>query len=94
MGYHVKGRLAKKLKSLIQVPYVAHMKEQVPGFNMILISSPQCVPSPSYPFWDQKTRGQVKGGSPKKLKSLIEIPYVAQVKVQVLRLNMMLSSSP
>ena len=30
--------------------YVAHLKVQVPSFNMNLISSPQCVPRPSYPF--------------------------------------------
>ena len=33
---------------------------------------------------------QVKGRSPKKLKSLIEFPNVVDVKVQVLRFNMIL----
>ena len=31
------------------------------------------------------------GRSPKKLKSLIEVPYVAHLKVQVLIYNMILS---
>ena len=35
-----KCRLPKKLKSLIEFPYVAHLKVQVLSFNMILISSP------------------------------------------------------
>ena len=62
------GRSAKKLKSLIQVPYVAHMKVQVPGFNMILISSPWCVPSPSYPFWDFEDERSGKGSLTEKAK--------------------------
>ena len=55
-------RSPKKLKSLIEVPYVVDVKVFVLGFYMILISSPQRVPTPSYPF-----RGnlgdQVKGRS-------------------------------
>ena len=46
----VKGRFPKKLKSLIEVPYVFQVKMQILSFNMILISSPQRVPRPSYPF--------------------------------------------
>ena len=37
---------------------------------------------------------QEKGGSPKNLKSLIVTPYVAHLKIQVLRGNMNLISSP
>ena len=32
--------------------------------------------------------------SPKKLKSLFEVPYIVDVKVHVLRFNMILISSP
>ena len=37
---------------------------------------------------------QVKGRSPKKLKSFIEVPNVVHVKVHVLSFNMILTSSP
>ena len=37
---------------------------------------------------------QVKGRSPKKLESLIEVPSVDHVKVRVLSFNMILISSP
>ena len=37
---------------------------------------------------------QVKGRSPKKLKSLFEVPNVVLVKVNVLSFNMILISSP
>ena len=36
LGGQVKDRSPKKLKSLIEVPYVAHLKVQVPSFNMYL----------------------------------------------------------
>ena len=76
----------KKLKSLIEVPYVL-------SFNMILTSSPKRVPTPSYPY-----RGnlgdQVKDRSPKQLKSLIEVPYVVHLKVQVLSFNNNVIFSP
>ena len=36
---------------------------------------------------------RVKGPSPKKLESLIEVPYVVYVKVHVLSFNMILISS-
>ena len=86
-------RSPKKLKSLIELPYVVDVKVHVLSFNIILISYPQRVPTSSYPF-----RGnlgdQVKGRSPKKLKSLIEVPYVAHLKVQVLSFNKNLILSP
>ena len=37
---------------------------------------------------------QDKGRSPKKLKSLMDVPNVAQLKVQVLSFNMTLISTP
>ena len=37
---------------------------------------------------------QVKGCSPKKLESLIEVPNLVLVKVYVLNFNMILVSSP
>ena len=37
---------------------------------------------------------QVKGRSPKILKSLVEVPNVVHVKVHVLNFNMILTSSP
>ena len=40
LGDQVKGLSQKKLKSLIEVPHVAHLKVQVTRFNMNLISSP------------------------------------------------------
>ena len=46
----LKGRLPKKLRLLMAVPYVAHLIVQVLSFNMNLISSPQRVPRRSYPF--------------------------------------------
>ena len=49
-GDQVKGRSPKKLESLIEVPNVFHVKVHVLRFNMILISSPQRVLTPSYPF--------------------------------------------
>ena len=65
-----------KLKSVIEVAYVAHMKVQVFSFNEILTSSPLRVPSQSYPFLAGKLGDLVKDRSPKKLKSLIEVRYV------------------
>ena len=50
LGDQVKGSSPKKLKSLIAVPNLVHMKVHVLSFNMILLSSPYRVPSPSYPF--------------------------------------------
>ena len=43
-------RSPEKLKSLIEFPYVVHLKVNVLSFNKNLISSPQRDPSPSYPF--------------------------------------------
>ena len=67
LGDQVKGRLPKRLKSLIEFPNVFHVKVHVLIFNMILISSPHRVFIPSYPFWIDLGH-KVKGSSPKKLK--------------------------
>ena len=40
LGDQEKDRSPKKLKSLMDVPYVAHMKVQVLSFNMNLFYSP------------------------------------------------------
>ena len=45
-----KDRPPKKLKSLMEVPYLANLKVQVVSFNMILITSPLRVPRPSGPI--------------------------------------------
>ena len=50
MGDQDKGRFTKKLKLLMYVPNVTHVKVQVLSFNMNLISSPERIPGPSYPF--------------------------------------------
>ena len=50
-----------------------HVKVHVLTFNMILISSPKCVLTPSYPL-RQDLGDKVKGGSPKNLKILMEVP--------------------
>ena len=49
-GRSGKGSFTEKIKLLIAVPYVAHLIVQVLSFNMNFISSPYCVPRPSYPF--------------------------------------------
>ena len=50
LGDQVKGRSPKKVKLLNELAYVLHVKEHVLSFNMILISFPQRVPRPGYPF--------------------------------------------
>ena len=44
LGVQEKGRSPKKLESLVDVPYVAHLKVHILSYNMILISSPYRVP--------------------------------------------------
>ena len=86
-------RSPKKLKSLIEFPYVVDVKVHVLSINMILISSPQRFPTPSYPFCEN-LGDQEKFSSPKKLKSLIEVPYVTHLNVQVISFNKNLIFSP
>ena len=75
LGEQEKGRSQKKLKSLIEVPYVAHLKVQVLSFKINNFFSPYGVHRPSYPIW--KSLGyQVKGPLTIKQKPLIEVPYV------------------
>ena len=93
LGEQVKCRPTRKLKPLIEAPYVTRLKLQVIRFYMNLISSRERVSRPSYSF-REKFGDQVKGRSPKKLKSLIVVHYVAHLKIQVLSCNMNLISSP
>ena len=67
LGDQVKGRSPKKLKSLIRVPYVVHLKVQLLSFYVILISSLYCVPRPSYLFRGQFGRSG-KGSFTEKAK--------------------------
>ena len=92
LGDKAKGRSPKKQKLMIEVPYVAHQKVQVLSYNVIVISSPYRVPRLSYAFWEN-FGDEVKGRSTTKLKSLIEVPYVTNLKVQVLSYSMILISS-
>ena len=73
LGDQVKGRSPKKLDSLIEVPNVVHVKVHVLSFNMILISSPLRVLTPSYPF-RRKLGRYGKGSFSEKLKILTEVP--------------------
>ena len=61
LGDQVKGHSPKTLESLIEVPNVVHAKVHVLNFNMILISSPLRVLTPSYPF--QRIYGRYGKGS-------------------------------
>ena len=93
LGDQVKARSSNKLKSLIEVPNVVHKKVHVLIFNIILLSVHSL-------FLDRVNNfggtlgDQVKGRSPKKLKSLIEVPNVVHMKVQVLSFNVILLSTP
>ena len=93
LGDQKNCRAPKKLKSLIEVPYISHLKVQVPSFNMNLYLLRSV-------FLDRVTHCRINLGnqgmcrSPKKLKSLIEVPYVVDVRVHVLSFNMILRSSP
>ena len=53
LGDQLKGRSPKKLKSLIEVPNVVHVKVHVLSFNMIVISFQKRGLTPSYPFLGQ-----------------------------------------
>ena len=57
-------------KIVIDVPCVVDVKVHILSFNMILISSPKRVPTPSYPFLEKYG----KGSFTVKLKSLREVP--------------------
>ena len=69
------------------------VKGHVLSFNMFPRSSQSRVPVLDYPF-RENLGDQVNCRSPKKLKSLIEVPYVAHLKEQVLSFNKNLIFSP
>ena len=73
MGDQVKGRSPKKLESLIEVPNVVHRTVHVLSFNMILISSPSPLLTPSYPI-RADLAAKVKRTSPNQLNLLIDVP--------------------
>ena len=93
LGDQAKGRSQKKPKSLVEFPIVAPLKVQVASFNSNLVFSPYHVPRHVIHF-GKILRDQGNCRLPIKLKLLIEIPYVAHLKVQVLNFNMILISSP
>ena len=93
LGDQVKGRSATKLKSLIEVPNLVHVKVHVLSFNKILVSSQYRVLTPSYTFLG-KLGDKVKARSPKKLKILKEVPKLCQVEVHVFSFSMILLSPP
>ena len=56
MAAQEKSRSQKKLKSMIEVPYVVYLKLQVLILNINLFYSTWRVPRPSYPFRDKFRR--------------------------------------
>ena len=50
LGDQVKASSPKKLKSLIEVPNVVHVKERILNLNTIFVSSQYRVPTSSYVF--------------------------------------------
>ena len=80
-------RSPKKLDRMSDVQCEGVVKGDVLSINMNIRSSPQRVLRPRYPFRG-KLGDQEKDRSPKMLKSLIEVPYVANLKVQVVSFNM------
>ena len=78
---------------LIEVSKVAHVKVQVVSFTMNLIFL-RSVFLEEFIHFGKDLGDQVKDRSPKKVKLLIEVPYVALRKVQFPSFNMNLFSSP
>ena len=68
LGDQVKGRSQKTLKSLLEVPYVAHLEVQVVSFIMNLIFF-RSVFLDRVIYLRENLGDQVKGRSPNKLKS-------------------------
>ena len=64
LGNQVKGHSPKKIESLIEVSYVAHLKKPVLSLNMNLFYSLKRDPSPSSPF-RENLGDQVKSRSKK-----------------------------
>ena len=73
MGDQVKGRSPKKLKSLIEVPNVVHLKVHVLSFNMIL-SHLRSVLLHRVIHFGENVGNKVRFRSPKKIKTIIEVP--------------------
>ena len=93
LGDQAKNRSPKKLKLLIEVPYVAHLKVQVLIFNMNFFLRRSMFLDRVIHF-GKNLGDQGKCYSPKKLRSLIEVTNVAHLKVQVVSFNMNLIFSP
>ena len=93
LGDQVKDRSPKKVKSSIEVPYVALLKVQVLSFNMNLVSSPLRVPRSSYPFRGKIGRLGILSFT-EKAKIVIEVLYVSNLKVHVVSFSVILISSP
>ena len=106
LGDQVKGRSPKELKSLIEVPYVALLNVQALSFNVNLFLFCSVFLDRVIHF-GKNVGDQGKCRSQKKLRSVIEVPYVVHVKehvlgsltcvymkVQVLSFNMNLIFSP
>ena len=93
LGDQVKCRSRTKLKSLIEVPHVVHVKVHVLSFNIIL-SHIRSVFLHRVIHFGENLGDKVKGRPPKKLKIILKVPYVCQVKVHVYCFNMILLSSP
>ena len=83
LGDQVKGHSPKELKSLIEVPYVVLLNVQALSFNVNL-SLFRSVFLDRVSQFGKNLGDHGKYRSPKKLKSLIEAPYVVHVKVHVL----------
>ena len=83
----------KNLISLIEVTKVAHLEVPVVSFNMNLIFL-RSVFLDKFIHFGKNLGDQVMDRSTKKVKSLIEVPYVALLKVEYPSFNMKLFSSP
>ena len=70
LGDHGKCYSPKKLKSLIEVTKVAHLKVQVVSFNLNLIFFFLI----KFNHFGRNLGDQEKDRSPQKVKSLIEVP--------------------
>ena len=90
MGDQGKCYSPKKLNSLIEVTKVAHLKAQVVSFNMNLVFL-RSVFLDNFIQFGKNWGDQVKDRSPKSVKSLIEVPYVALLKLQFLTFSLLRS---
>ena len=93
MGDQGKCDSPKKLKSLIKIPNVAHLRVQAVSLNLNLAFLRRVFLNQVIHF-GINMGDQVRGRSPKEPKSLIEVPYIAHLNVQALSFNVNLFSSP